>query len=170
MTKSKSPPVVEKAEAAITEFCPADHKPDPGASSRGGMRVCKLCDLPTRLPVETKPEIAPEDSERIDIEATDRYPQSAIERHMQRYEWATEKIYKRFTRAGRVIDFACGTGYGSAMLARICHEVYGRDKDEEAIRIATLRHSSTLVQFKVRDRIEKHACVCAPMVIEISSD
>lgn len=106
------------------------------------------------------PEIAPEDSERIDILNTEKYPPEAIMRHLKRYHWAADKLSERFVRPGRVIDYACGTGYGSAILANVAHEVYGRDKDAEAIRIATARHGSTLINFKVRDRIEKHACTC----------
>ena len=101
-------------------------------------------------------DVADCDSERIDITATDKYPAAAIARHKARYEWAVDKISARFLRAGRVIDFACGQGYGSAMLSAVAEQVYGRDKDAEAIRIANKRHSSTLVNFKVRDRIERH--------------
>jgi SAM-dependent methyltransferase len=100
--------------------------------------------------------IPPPIEERIDILDTEKFDQKTIERHILRYEWAASVIQKRFVRAGRVIDYACGTGYGSAILASVCHEVYGRDKSAEAIKIATERHSSTLVNFKVRDRIERH--------------
>lgn len=103
-------------------------------------------------------DVAEEDSERIDLHS-DKYPAAAKKRHQARYAWAIDKITERFVRAGRVIDFACGTGYGSAMLSAVAHEVYGRDCDEEAIRIANARHSSTLVNFKVRDRIQQHLCV-----------
>lgn len=104
-------------------------------------------------PLDINPQS--EDSERIDLES-EKYPEAAKARHRARYAWAVDKIRDRFTQAGRVIDFACGTGYGSAMLATVSRQVYGRDRDEEAIRVANARHSSTLVNFKVRDRIELH--------------
>jgi 2-polyprenyl-3-methyl-5-hydroxy-6-metoxy-1,4-benzoquinol methylase len=104
-------------------------------------------------------DVADKDSERIDMES-ENYDAPVKARHRARYAWAVKKLKERFNIAGRVIDYACGTGYGSAMLAEVSREVYGRDRDAEAVRIANARHSSTLVNFKQRDRIEKHACVC----------
>jgi 2-polyprenyl-3-methyl-5-hydroxy-6-metoxy-1,4-benzoquinol methylase len=100
-------------------------------------------------------DVAPADSERIDLDS-EAYSNETKARHIKRYAWAISKIQERFVRAGRIIDFACGTGYGSAMLASVAHEVYGRDKDESAIATAMERHSSTLVNFAVRDRIQRH--------------
>lgn len=100
-------------------------------------------------------DIADQDSERIDLES-DCYSKESKARHISRYQWAARKLKERFFRAGRIIDFACGTGYGSAILSEAAHEVYGRDKDEKAIQIADQRYSSTLVNFKVRDKIQRH--------------
>src|SRR4051794_25457248 len=46
--------------------------------------------------------------------------------HLSRYEWAASLI-----TGGVVLDAACGTGYGSAMLATR-GDVKALDKDEEA--------------------------------------
>lgn len=104
-------------------------------------------------------DVSSEDSERIDIES-DKYTKETKQRHVARYEWAAGELKKRFVRAGRVIDFACGTGYGSAILATAAHEVYGRDKDPFAIATAKIRYGSTLVNFAAKDKIQRHACVC----------
>ena len=103
-------------------------------------------------------DVADEDSERIDI-LSDKYPKAAKDRHVLRYQWACDVLKKRFAIAGRVIDFACGTGYGSAILhENVAHRVWGRDIDEGAIKIANERYSSTLVNFAVKDRIQQHLC------------
>jgi 2-polyprenyl-3-methyl-5-hydroxy-6-metoxy-1,4-benzoquinol methylase len=110
------------------------------------------------FPTATKQPLGTEAPERIDIERRDVFPVEMVERHINRYRWAADAIQRRFVRAGRVIDYACGTGYGSAILAKVSNEVLGRDRDEDAVRVANERHSSTLVSFKVRDRIGVHLC------------
>lgn len=91
-------------------------------------------------PLEKNPE-------RIDMEDP-RFDAATRNRHANRYRWARDVIRSRFVQAGRVIDFSCGTGYGSAILKEAAHEVYGRDISAEAIEIARARHGSTLVHFK----------------------
>jgi len=49
--------------------------------------------------------------------------------HTARYAWAA----KRIPKASRVIDLACGIGYGTNILASAGHHVTGLDKDAEAI-------------------------------------
>jgi SAM-dependent methyltransferase len=52
--------------------------------------------------------------------------------HVLRYAAAC-----RLIRGGRVLDMACGEGYGAAMLAEVAAEVVGLDISEEAIAHAT---------------------------------
>jgi len=58
--------------------------------------------------------------------------------HLLRYKYAS-----RFVKDKTVLDIACGTGYGSFMLAEEgeAREVVGVDLDSEAIRYASLRYS-----------------------------
>jgi 2-polyprenyl-3-methyl-5-hydroxy-6-metoxy-1,4-benzoquinol methylase len=49
--------------------------------------------------------------------------------HVERYKWARERVH------GVVLDAACGTGYGSAILSQRAH-VIGLDRDSDAVRIA----------------------------------
>ena len=52
--------------------------------------------------------------------------------HVARYEWAAQMLPK----ASRVIDFACGVGYGTRVLADAGHHARGFDNDEEALAYA----------------------------------
>jgi len=53
-----------------------------------------------------------ESYECIDVES-DRFSPEMKGRHIARYLWACDVIKNRFVRAGNVIDFASGTGYGA---------------------------------------------------------
>ena len=55
--------------------------------------------------------------------------------HFPRYELA-----RRFVRGKRVLDFGCGSGYGSAMLAKDAAEVVGLDIDASALDWAKSTH------------------------------
>lgn len=62
--------------------------------------------------------------------------------HMPRYELA-----KTLVTGKHVLDFGCGTGYGSAMLAEAAEGVTGLDIDEKAIVWATETHHSPRLNF-----------------------
>ena len=62
--------------------------------------------------------------------------------HMPRYELA-----KTLIKGKRVLDFGCGTGYGSAMLAKVAKAVTGLDIDEKAIAWARETHISPQLSF-----------------------
>jgi SAM-dependent methyltransferase len=75
-------------------------------------------------------------------------------RHLAVYEWVAERC------AGlRVVDMACGEGYGSAVLARRARRVTGVDANPEALEHARLKYSRPGVRF-VRDLIERHHEPC----------
>ncbi|HET7780116.1 MAG TPA: class I SAM-dependent methyltransferase, partial [Rudaea sp.] len=56
--------------------------------------------------------------------------------HWHRYVFA-----RAFTQGRRVLDAACGEGYGSALLARFADHVVGVDSDAASIRHATQRYA-----------------------------
>ncbi len=62
--------------------------------------------------------------------------------HAARYRWAGPRV------AGRVLDVACGTGYGSELLATD-HEVTGIDRDEGSIRRARSRCQAEFIVAEV---------------------
>jgi SAM-dependent methyltransferase len=57
--------------------------------------------------------------------------------HTNRYKWAAERL------SGTVVDAACGTGYGSAILAEAGLEVRAYDNDPDAIEFAEQHFNST---------------------------
>jgi 2-polyprenyl-3-methyl-5-hydroxy-6-metoxy-1,4-benzoquinol methylase len=64
-------------------------------------------------------------------------------RHLAVYEWITERI-----GGARVIDMACGEGYGSDVLARNALSVIGLDANPEAHEHASLRYTSAGLRFE----------------------
>lgn len=63
--------------------------------------------------------------------------------HLSRYSWAAGCV------SGRVLDVACGTGYGSRMLAKRA-DVVGLDQDTEALARATAKVPAvTFVQAEI---------------------
>src|SRR5204863_1614967 len=57
-------------------------------------------------------------------------------RHLVVYEWIAARV-----RGLRVVDMACGEGYGSAVLARRAASVVGVDANPEAHEHARLKYS-----------------------------
>jgi len=69
-------------------------------------------------------------------------------RHLAVYEWIAARVHGR-----RVVDLACGEGYGSAVLARTAASVVGVDANPDAFEHARLKYTSAGVAFE-RDMIE----------------
>ena len=79
-------------------------------------------------------------------------------RHLAVYEWIAARC------AGlRVVDMACGEGYGTGVLARRAREVTGVDANPEAFEHARLKYTRPGVRF-VRNMIELHAEPCDAVV------
>jgi len=84
-----------------------------------------------------------------DLDDHDATGTETLELHLARYRFA-----RRFVAGGRVLDCACGVGYGSALLAeaeRPPAEVMGVDVDPAAVGYAMRRYSSKRLAFKVGD-------------------
>jgi len=69
-------------------------------------------------------------------------------RHLAVYEWIAARV-----RGLRVIDMACGEGYGSAALAQSAERVVGVDANPEAHEHARLRYRRANLRFE-RDLVE----------------
>lgn len=67
--------------------------------------------------------------------------------HVARYEWVAKSILSGST----VIDFACGIGYGSSILADAGCSVTGLDVDEDALRYAGTYYLRPRVVYGRRD-------------------
>jgi 2-polyprenyl-3-methyl-5-hydroxy-6-metoxy-1,4-benzoquinol methylase len=72
-------------------------------------------------------------------------------RHLVVYRWIAERC-----RGKRVVDLACGEGYGSAVLAEFASEVVGVDANPDAYEHATLRYSRPGLRFE-RALVEEFA-------------
>ena len=69
-------------------------------------------------------------------------------RHLADYQWIGARVHGR-----RVVDLACGEGYGSAVLARTAASVVGVDANPEAFEHARLKYTRPGLGFE-RDMIE----------------
>jgi SAM-dependent methyltransferase len=79
-------------------------------------------------------------------------------RHLVVYEWIAARV------AGlRVVDMACGEGYGSAVLAEAAASVVGVDANPEAHEHARLRYRLPNLRFE-RDLVETFAEPCDAVV------
>jgi 2-polyprenyl-3-methyl-5-hydroxy-6-metoxy-1,4-benzoquinol methylase len=72
-------------------------------------------------------------------------------RHLVVYEWIAEQV-----RGRRVIDMACGEGYGTAVLARTAASATGVDANPEAHEHARLRYTAANIRF-ARDLVDRYA-------------
>lgn len=72
-------------------------------------------------------------------------------RHLAVYEWIAARVPKL-----RVIDMACGEGYGSDVLATVAAEVVGVDANPEAHEHARLRYRRANLRFE-RDLVETYS-------------
>lgn len=73
-----------------------------------------------------------------------------FQRHLVVYQWIADRVAGR-----RVIDMACGEGYGTAVLARTAAHVTGVDANPEAFAHAKAKYASEKIAI-VRDLIESH--------------
>jgi 2-polyprenyl-3-methyl-5-hydroxy-6-metoxy-1,4-benzoquinol methylase len=79
-------------------------------------------------------------------------------RHLVVYEWVAERC------AGlRVVDMACGEGYGAGVLARRARHVTGVDANPEAFEHARAKYTRPGVRFE-RDAIERYREDCDAVV------
>lgn len=89
-------------------------------------------------------------AERLDplLTATgSSYDREALRLHLERYEFAATHAADR-----HVVDCACGTGYGSEILARAgAASVLGVDIDEAAVAFARQQHPHERVSYTVAD-------------------
>ena len=79
-------------------------------------------------------------------------------RHLVVYEWIRARV-----GGLKVVDMACGEGYGSAVLARTAREVVGVDANPEAHEHAKLRYTKPGLRFE-RDLVERFAEPCDAVV------
>ena len=85
----------------------------------------------------------------VELDPDDVTGRETYQLHVERYEFAA-----KFVGAGRVLDCACGVGYGTAILARTGAgqpEVSGVDVDASAVEYATAHYRGERVTFAQAD-------------------
>ena len=88
----------------------------------------------------------------------DETPPGPLAIHEKRYRFVLPYCVGK-----RVLDAACGVGYGSALLAEAATDVVGVDLNEDAVVYARARYSRPNVEFRVDD-------VLAPRLEDASFD
>ena len=81
-----------------------------------------------------------------------------FQRHLAVYEWVRARV-----GGLRVIDMACGEGYGSAVLARTASSVVGVDANPEAHEHARLRYRRPNLRFE-QALVEEFTAPCDALV------
>lgn len=84
-----------------------------------------------------------------ELDVSDATGVETLDLHLARYRFA-----QRFVTGGRVLDCACGVGYGSALLAdaeRTPAQILGVDIDPAAVGYAQRRYSSAILDFQAGD-------------------
>jgi SAM-dependent methyltransferase len=79
----------------------------------------------------------------------DETPPGPVAIHEKRYRFALPHCTGK-----RVLDAACGVGYGTALLADTAAEVVGVDVSEDAIAYARSRYARPNVEFRVEDLLK----------------
>jgi SAM-dependent methyltransferase len=86
------------------------------------------------------------------VGARDLTGEETLRLHVERYEFAATHA-----RPGRVLDIACGAGYGTRLLADRCagvREALGVDLSELAVSYARERYGNDRVHFRVADAMD----------------
>ncbi|MBB4805116.1 2-polyprenyl-3-methyl-5-hydroxy-6-metoxy-1,4-benzoquinol methylase [Chryseobacterium defluvii] len=83
--------------------------------------------------------------------------------HMATYEYA-----KEFVKGKKVLDFGCGSGYGTQMLSENAESIVGADVSREAIEFAKKNYTSPNLGFKTIPELggEKFDVITSFQVIE----
>lgn len=99
--------------------------------------------------------------------ATEATGTDTLELHIARYRFAN-----RFIAGGRVLDCACGVGYGTALLAgakRTPDYVLGVDIDSAAVDHATRTYLSERMDFKVGDGTLLHDSIGFDTIVSLET-
>lgn len=84
-------------------------------------------------------------------EHTKHYRDKQNLHHLGRYEWAVSVLREEVGSRRRVLDAACGVGYGSRKLAEIFDRVDAVDRFEEAVEMGRKRYAHPNVQWYCMD-------------------
>ena len=77
----------------------------------------------------------------------ERYIPGVPDIKMEAEHWARYFFAGKYVHEARVLDIACGEGYGTHYLSTLCKEVVGVDIDVEAIKHASNKYSNSNLSF-----------------------
>lgn len=89
--------------------------------------------------------------ERVDEQ---RYRSNALDYGIYLFHLATYDFARPLVGGGRVLDFGCGTGYGTKHISATCREIVGVDISAEAIAVAAERYVADNLAFRQIERVE----------------
>lgn len=69
--------------------------------------------------------------------------------HIATYKYVTNNVANK-----KVLDFGCGSGYGTALISQHCKEIIGIDISNEAVEYAKSKYSSSNLSFLSIDSVE----------------
>ena len=95
---------------------------------------------------------------------TPECPREMLYEHFARYAMALE-----FVAGKRVLDCACGEGYGSALLAERAASVLGLDCSEQAVAHASERYRNSNLRFDVADATALTLESCVDVVVSFET-
>ncbi len=95
---------------------------------------------------------------------TPECPREMLYEHFARYAMALE-----FVAGKRVLDCACGEGYGSNLLAERAASVIGLDCSEQAVAHARARYQKSNLRFDVADATALTLEKCADVVVSFET-
>lgn len=101
------------------------------------------------------------------IDAEDSFNSETLKLHLERYTFA-----KSYTQRRRVLDIACGVGYGSAYLAENCpeiEEIVGVDLDADAIKYAKRNYKNSKIEFICQDALTFQPKVLFDTIISLET-
>lgn len=84
--------------------------------------------------------------ERLYLGKTDAVPED-VEEHLDRYRFACSLL----TPQMYVVDAACGTGYGTELVASKAHRVVGLEKSHHALLWAKAHHAGPSINYRYAD-------------------
>lgn len=110
-----------------------------------------------RLSISSLERLVPD--QLVDGESTGA---ETLQLHLQRYQWAARHLATQLAERGisqcdsRILDSACGAGYGSALIAEALPEanVTGVDIDPEAVEYARKRYADAGAIYQLSNLLE----------------
>lgn len=87
------------------------------------------------------------------VERADETGRKTLLLHLERYEFAAEQI----TEGARVLDLACGVGYGTRLMADAVEHAaafVGVDLSEESVAYARERYGNDRIRYRVGDAMQ----------------